>query len=39
MDENKTTQPVPDENINIVGEATMEECSNGRGENEDEEDL
>jgi hypothetical protein len=38
-EKNKTTQPTPDENGNIVGEATMEECSNGRGANEDEEDL
>ena len=40
MDEkNKTTQPTPDENGNVVGDATFEECSNGRGENEDVEDL
>lgn len=39
-DKNKTTtQPTPDENGNVVGEATIEECSNGRGENEDAEDL
>jgi hypothetical protein len=35
----KTTNPTPDENGNVVGEATFEECSNGRGENEDAEDL
>lgn len=38
-DKNKNTTPSPDENGNIVGDATFEECSNGRGENEDEEDL
>ena len=38
-DKIKTTNPTPDENGNVVGEETMIECSNGRGENEDEEDL
>lgn len=38
-DKTKTTNPTPDENGNVVGDATIEECSNGRGENEDAEDL
>lgn len=38
-DKNKNTIPTPDENGNIVGVATMEECSNGRGKDEDAEDL
>lgn len=38
-DKTKTTNPTPDENGNIVGEDTMIECSNGRGEDEDVEDL
>lgn len=39
MDEKNKTTPTPDENGNVVGEATFEECSNGRGENENTEDL
>ena len=38
-DKTKTANPTPDENGNVVGDATFEECSNGRGENEDAEDL
>lgn len=38
-DKTRTSNPTPDENGNVVGDATIEECSNGRGENEDAEDL
>lgn len=32
--DSKTIQPVPDENGNIIGEETMSELSNGRGDEE-----
>ena len=38
-DKNKNTTPTPDENGNIIGAATFEECSDGRGKDEDVEDL
>lgn len=39
MDDKNNINPTPDENCNVVGESTIEECSNGRGANENEEDL